>query len=140
WLNIAFSFRALDALTDDADRFRDEAFKAGLAKRSRLLGDPVDPASEGCAANWVVGGPDNEADVVLIVASDDRDDLLALVAWIESTIFTPCTADGDRIGRSLQIVYKQLAAVLPGRLSKHEHFGFRDGISQPGVRGRLPDG
>jgi Dyp-type peroxidase family len=139
WMNIAFSYRALSRLTDDANAFRDEAFKAGLANRSPLLGDPTDPAMEGHPRNWVVGGNENEADVVLIIASDDRGDLLAQIAWVESTIDAPRTTMGDRFGRSLEVINKQLAAVLPDQLSKNEHFGFRDGISQPGVRGRLSE-
>jgi len=139
WMNIAFSFRALEFLTSDASAFCDEAFKAGLASRSPLLGDPDDPASEGYAANWVVGGPENEADVVLIIASDDRDDMLAQIAWVENTIYAPRTANGEPVGRCVQVIHKQYAAVLPGPMSNHEHFGFRDGISQPGVRGRLSE-
>jgi Dyp-type peroxidase family len=34
-------------------------------------------------------------------------------------------------------VFEQEAHTLPGNLAGHEHFGFKDGVSQPGVRGRL---
>ena len=37
------------------------------------------------------------------------------------------------------MVYEQCAAALPGALAGHEHFGFKDGVSQPGVRGRLSE-
>ena len=63
WVNVAFSFRALTLLADDATTFIDEAFKQGLAARSASLGDPTDPEDEGNPQNWVIGGPDNEADV-----------------------------------------------------------------------------
>jgi len=138
WMNIAFTFEALRRLLPDAPELHDAAFKAGLADRSELLGDPRDEQHEGDPRNWVVGGPTNPADVVLIVASDDRNDLIRQIAWLESTIYAPRLPNGQRAARSLQVVYKQLAAVLPDPLSKNEHFGFRDGVSQPGVRGRLP--
>src|SRR5262249_34995242 len=38
--------------------------------------------------------------------------------------------------RGLWLVYEQEGADLPGDLGGHEHFGFKDGVSQPGVRGR----
>src|ERR1051325_10556544 len=72
WINIAFSHRgiALLAGSKDADSFGDQSFRQGLAQRSAYLGDPVDPAHKGHPSKWVVGGPDNEADIVIIVASD----------------------------------------------------------------------
>ena len=36
-------------------------------------------------------------------------------------------------------MFRQDGDVLNGPLSGHEHFGFKDGISQPGIRGLLPD-
>src|SRR5262245_42805560 len=34
-------------------------------------------------------------------------------------------------------MFDQRGATLPGELRGHEHFGFKDGISQPAVRGRI---
>jgi Dyp-type peroxidase family len=36
---------------------------------------------------------------------------------------------------SVKIVYSEMGTVRPGRQRGHEHFGFQDGISQPGIRG-----
>lgn len=137
WINIALSFNALKHLKDDADDFSDEAFKEGLAARSHDLGDPLEANAEGNKHNWVVGGPNNEADVVLIIASDDRNDLFAEVARIEQSIYAARNDDGKIAHSGVQIIYKQQGAVLPPPLKGHEHFGFLDGISQPGLRGRL---
>jgi Dyp-type peroxidase family len=139
WLNIAFSFHALKQLTEDANAFTDEAFKDGLAARSQNLGDPTDPDAEGHPSNWVVGGPENEADVMLLVASDDRNDLFAEVARIEDTIYAARTPDGKPTHSGVQVIYKQNGATLPPPLTGHEHFGFLDGVSQPGLRGLLSD-
>jgi Dyp-type peroxidase family len=139
WINIAFSFNAITQLTDDADAFEDEAFKQGLAARSEELGDPTEPDAEGNKHNWVFGGPHNEADVMLIVASDDRNDLFAEVARIEDSIYAARTPDGKPTSSGVQIIYKQHGATLPPPLKGHEHFGFLDGVSQPGLRGRLSE-
>lgn len=126
FINIGFSFDGLQKLTPDADQFTDEAFKEGLPKRSAALGDPTDLQAPGHPNNWVVGGTDNVPDVVLIVASDDLSRLDEEVEWLSATLPT-----------GLQIMFNQRGETLPGELAGHEHFGFKDGISQPGIRGRL---
>ncbi|MGV0027279.1 Dyp-type peroxidase [Phormidesmis priestleyi] len=128
FINIGFSFKGLKKLTNDADQFTDVAFKEGLATRSALLGDPTDPNAEGNPKNWLIGGSDNEPDLVLIVASDDKVRLNEEVAWIESSL-----------NSGLEIIFKQSGETLPGDLAGHEHFGFKDGVSQPGMRGRLSE-
>jgi Dyp-type peroxidase family len=134
WLNVAFSYPGIASLlgspgsANDADSFDDAAFKAGLATRSALLGDPTDPTAEGSPANWVFGGPGNEADVLLVFGTDREETLSEFVA-------AQRTAATDA---GLTVLYEELG----GKLNKlgQEHFGFQDGMSQPGVRGRIsPD-
>jgi len=129
-----------------ADAFKDEAFKQGLQARSIDLGDPRDAepgedpeAIEGNRHNWLVGGPNNEADVVVIVASDSPAELAAEVARIEETIYSGRTHNGKHANSGVTILYKQQGATLPPPLVGHEHFGFLDGVSQPGVRGRISE-
>jgi Dyp-type peroxidase family len=132
WFNIAFSYNALCRLVADADTIADMPFREGLAKRSALLGDPLDPDSEGHPRNWVVGGPDNEADVVLIVADDDHRSLALGIERLKNE-FDPI----DRRSCPASILYYQLGS--SGPRPGHEHFGFRDEISQPRPRGRFSD-
>ena len=141
WINIAFSFEALRMLApNDAEQFTDEAFREGLAKRAvARLGDPADLEMEGNPKNWVFGGPGNEADVVIIVASDDAQDLAATVDRIEASIYGGRSPKGGPLASGVQVVYKQQGATLPPPLTGHEHFGFLDGVSQPAIRGRLSD-
>lgn len=131
WLNVGFTRTGLAKLLaggsfeSDLDRFEDEAFQAGLAARSPLLGDPTDPAAEGNPVKWVVGGPDTEIDLLLTIGSDEAAEgerLLGEVLWEPArsgvtTVYTQSGAKLDDIGS--------------------EHFGFQDGVSQPGVRGRV---
>ncbi len=144
WINIAFSYEGLKALVGaaEAHKFRDRAFKAGLAARSESLGDPRDTDNlEGSPGNWVVGGPNNRsAHVVLIVASDDRGDMLAEVERIEESLRNFRKRDGTRAPSGAHVIFKEEGANLPPPLAGHEHFGFLDGVSQPGLRGRIsPD-
>ena len=129
WLNIGFSRRAIELLASkaDADAFGDRSFQLGLAQRSSYLGDPTSPSHHGSPRRWRVGGPKNEADIVLILASDHvsvLDDLVDLVKLRASAA-------------ALRLIFEQRGNTLSGDLRGHEHFGFKDGISQPGVRGKL---
>ena len=127
WTSVAFSCKAIASLVgqEQAARFGDESFRQGLAARSTYLGDPSDPANPGHRDHWLVGGPETEADVLVTVAADDPDDLDAAVTAIVTTA-------GQH---GLSLVLSQRGDNLPGELSGHEHFGFKDGISQPGIRG-----
>lgn len=129
WVNIAFSCSGIATLTSKKNcvAFGDESFRQGLAARSEYLGDPTKPTATGNKRKWKVGGPDNEADILVIVASDDRKLLESMVELIKKR------ADECY----LKLLFEQYGETLPDKLRGHEHFGFKDGISQPGVRGRV---
>jgi Dyp-type peroxidase family len=73
----------------------------------------------------VVGKPGDELDLLIIVAGDERE---------------PVTAEARSIMRRLAGVGARVASqdgdVREGSSAGHEHFGFDDGVSQPGIRGR----
>lgn len=121
WLQVAFTHRGLARLVspDDLAKFRDPSFVAGLAARSVELGDPP-----GSAEGWVIGREEDPMHVLLLVAGDDRESLDAEVRHLAKL-----ASDGARV------LHESRGQRLPNRAE--EHFGFRDGISQPGVRGRL---
>ena len=132
WLNVAFGFAGLGKLVSprpgfatDVGKFTDEGYAAGLAARSALLGDPTDPASPGNRSNWVVGGPGNEADVLVVLGADRTATMTALVTKVSRR----ATSSG------LTVVHEEHGGKLDALGS--EHFGFQDGVSQPGVRGRF---
>jgi Dyp-type peroxidase family len=122
---IGFSYSGLVGLTPSAARFASEAFKIGLVGRSRLLGDPQASDSPGNPTNWVIGAPGAELDALVVIAGDDRESVDAAAAPIEK-VFLDAGA----------MTFVQKGDVLPGDLEGHEHFGFDDGVSQPGIRGR----
>lgn len=124
---IGFGYRGLYDLTPGATQIPSEAFKIGLPGRSALLGDPQDKASKGAPINWVVGAPGAELDALVIVAGDTR----ATVDEKAKEIRNQFVA----IGVDTLLQQGDVRPDLPG----HEHFGFDDGVSQPGIRGRASD-
>ena len=128
WVNIALSCRGLEKLVGAGagEQFGEQSFRQGLAARSTYLGDPTDPAHAGHRSRWKVGGPHNEADILMIVASDTTSGLAAKVRSVRRSAHT---------GR-LDLIFEQRGDNLAGNLRGHEHFGFKDGISQPGIRGK----
>ena len=131
WLNIALSSGGLSKLLSGGDHagdlglFTDQGFQRGLATRSSLLGDPTDPSAEGNPANWVFGGPGREADVLLILAADREETGARVLDEVRA----------HAVASGLTVLYEESGRKL-GKIGQ-EHFGFQDGISQPGVRGRL---
>jgi Dyp-type peroxidase family len=125
WLEVAFSRDGLVKLVseEEAAKFRDEAFSQGLDRRAALLGD-----APGAAASWVIGGPNNRADALLLVAADQESHLTAEVDRLTDA----ARANGAKL------LFCQRGARLPPE-GNREHFGFRDGISQPGIRGLLSE-
>ena len=136
WINIAFSHAALAKLTHDADAFADTSFRTGIVAQSAALGDPVSPAAEGHPDRWLVRDGEDGVHVLILVASDTLADLEVEVARVEQLIFSP-RRDGQPARSGASIVFKQEGRTQPGTLAGHEHFGFLDGVSQPGLRGRI---
>ncbi|MFZ1426701.1 MAG: Dyp-type peroxidase, partial [Geminicoccaceae bacterium] len=122
WLNIALGRRPLAESGFDAPARFDRSFELGLPARSRTLGDPPTPDAPGNPNRWKIGRPEQSLDMLLLLGSDDPETLACFVAATEQA----CVAQGGTI------LYSEAAARLDG---DKEHFGFRDGISQPGLRG-----
>ena len=129
WINLAFSYGGIAKLAGakEADKFGDQRFRQGLAERSTYLGDPSSPAHPHHRRRWKVGGPGREADIFVMVAADEPSDLKFAVKELMDGF------DG------VSFLFGQRCDTLPGNLRGHEHFGFKDGISQPGVRGRVSE-
>lgn len=133
WTAVAFTAPGLRSLREEVGDlgFADEAFVAGQYARSQmgLLGDPRGTGTEGDPDNWRFGCPARAVDGVLIQVSDDERALHAAVDAFDAGA-----------GGALSVVFRQSAVHLPGARRGHEHFGFLDDISQPGVRGEVLPG
>ncbi|MEU4164640.1 Dyp-type peroxidase [Actinoplanes sp. NPDC026670] len=114
---VALSARCLRALGHPELADLDEALGVGMGERRSLR----DPAKE----DWEVGAPGSEIDILVILAADEEAQLDAA----EAPLLNP--------GHGLTLVHRESARRLPGDI---EHFGFRDGISQPSLRGLVDAG
>lgn len=127
WLNLALGPRATDLLGAQQVRRLDSSFDRGM--RASMTGDPTSRTLAAGEPNpshrdyWLVGSPGAPCDVLLIFAhdSDVKGMALPVIDEFSSLLGTRPT-------------YEELGQLLPGEI---EHFGFRDGISQPGVLGRV---
>lgn len=130
WLNLALGPRATNALgasgvvdLDDDDG----SFAQGMGPG--LVGDPfaatLPDGSPNCASrvNWKVGSPSTIVDLLLIFANDSHINRRA----------APVVAQVAKMLGS-EPIYREEGQMLAG---EGEHFGFHDGISQPGVRGKV---
>jgi Dyp-type peroxidase family len=132
WMAVALSQKLLNTLTRGNAKFADKAFMQGLAKRSKDLGDP-DGNDKYAPNNWLVGGKHNEADMLVVIEADDSSDLGAHTARFFQAVDE---ANKEHSGLIEEIFRDQGGNPQPP-LSGHEHFGFLDGVSQPGIRGLL---
>ncbi|WP_433262874.1 Dyp-type peroxidase [Actinosynnema sp. CS-041913] len=98
-------------------RERDPELVQGAAARAGVNGD--DPEE------FRFGRDDQQIHAVVTVASDTRERLDAVDTLLDLL--------DDLLG--VTKVYQENAETLPAPRRGHEHFGYKDGISQPGVRG-----
>jgi Dyp-type peroxidase family len=100
-----------------------DAFKAGMAARAAEIGDtrPTDAPDQ-----WLEEFRTGKGvDLLIVIASDDAEELDEVCGQIHNHITKyGCVAVFDERGHT-----------LPGKLRGHEHFGFKDGSSQPLVDG-----
>jgi Dyp-type peroxidase family len=130
WVNLALSAKGLLALGIAPAQLgqMSAAFAQGMTARSAILGDTGPSAP----AKW--HAPFKQpADVhaLLLVASDSETELHAQVKQITKT--GAFVAGAEVLHAPVQ------GRTRPDQVG-HEHFGFKDGVSQPGIRGvDLPD-
>lgn len=68
--------------------------------------------------------------------ASNRIDGVFLVAGPNKPLVTSMGSELLRLlGTSVKVVYSEVGNTRPGARRGYEHFGFRDGISQPGIRG-----
>ena len=120
FLNVMLSHEGAALLGLPTAGITDGLFRSGMSHAD--LQDPAD--SRGRPIDWKFGdAPETTPHVLLLLAADDRK---ALDEAIDVLL--------DHLPLSgLDVMYRDTGLRLAGDI---EHFGFRDGIAQPGVRGR----
>jgi Dyp-type peroxidase family len=106
-----------------------EAFLAGLASRASLADGETDPGDLANPQNWLVGGSDTNFELMIHVASDTAADLIQAARDLTS-----------EAPRSAYLVHYDIGNKLEGAWEDKEHFGYKDGISQPKSIGHVSPG
>ena len=125
WTNIAFTHAGLAKLdgASGLDSFP-AAFKEGMIARKAKIGD----ADTSDPARWDAPFKNGDIDAIVLLAADHEGDVLAMFDDARALL----SADTELLGS----VSGRVRQDQPG----HEHFGFKDGVSQPGIRSLdLPD-
>ncbi len=124
WITLAFTWNGLRALgvPEDALATFPEAFRQGMAARADVLGD----TGRNHPDNWVGGlaGDDLHA-IAILFARDDAEHARATGVHDQLVARSPGV-------RSLSVL--DLNATPPFNYA-HDHFGFRDRLSQPVIEG-----
>ncbi len=143
WTNIAFTHSGLTALGATGLSSFPQAFKDGMAARAALLSDvgASAPAHWVGGANTALGSHDIHA--VLIVASDIEDEVDPTRDPLAPNATVAGYIQNFGFNGAVKLLYTQQGRTrldirdAQGHTPQagHEHFGFKDGVSQPGVRG-----
>jgi Dyp-type peroxidase family len=123
WMNVSLTASGVRtlALADPFIAGSEDAFIAGAAAAANRVGDLNASAPNG----WLFGRTDQTIDAVITVQADRESDFRVELERQHAVL----------AAHALVVVFEQAGATLPGQRAGHEHFGFKDGISQPGVAG-----
>lgn len=124
WVNVSLTYPGMKMLfrADPGNALKAlffSSFVAGPEQSATKNGDTLlsDPK------NWHVGRNNQLIHALLNIQSDTADGLATKVQEQQKL--------AQKHG--LTVVFEQAGATLSGNMRGHEHFGFKDGISQPGV-------
>lgn len=124
WITLAFTWNGLRALGVPADSlatFPDE-FREGMAARADILGDTGRNAPE----HWVGGLADERLHAVAILFARDEAERRRCISEHDKLL--------DRCPGVKSLSFLDLNATPPFDHA-HDHFGFRDRLSQPVIKG-----
>jgi hypothetical protein len=127
-LNVAFTFSGLQKLgvqgLDDKSNAGLAAFRDGMAGRT-TKGVLTDPSPAG----WRILRPASKVSGVFIVTGSSAAEIANIIALQLAPV----------PGNGWTVVHEEHGVVRPNPAKGHEHFGYADGVSQPGIRGRIAE-
>ena len=121
-LNLGFTRDGLTQLLGPRRPSFDPSFERG-ADHPDTIAALHDPSR----SDWLNEFLADRIDGVFLVTAHDR----ALLTFHRHQLL-------GFLGGSIKVVYSEMGNTRPGRERRKEHFGFRDGVSQPGIRGLTP--
>ncbi len=126
-LNVAFTYRGLKRLgvpgLDEATGL--DALRDGMAKRTEN-GHLTDPP----ANSWRILRPNRHLHGVFILTGASEAEIANTIALRLAPV----------PGNGWHVVHEEGGRVRPDPVKGHEHFGYADGVSQPGIRGQIAPG
>ncbi len=123
-LSLSFAATALRSWGYDTNKF-DPSFRTGMRAEAGSLGDSI--RCDSVPLDWIFNTEeDNQVDVLLIAGHSDREALEQAVARWQNQLEPHLSPVLTEYGRRRQ--------------DDKEFFGFKDGISQPAMRGVTPKG
>lgn len=118
-LNLGFTKDGLDELIGVGRLRLDPPFEKG-ADNAETIAKLHDPPK----SRWLAKFVSDRIDGVFLIAGTDQ----SAVTFRSNQLLS-------FLGASIKVVYSEIGNTRPGALRGFEHFGYRDGISQPGIRG-----
>jgi hypothetical protein len=100
-----------------------KAFRDGMASRHQILTDP--PSS-----HWTTLKPDPDLHGMFLLTGASHAEVVDIISL---RLALPVDNGWKRLS-------EEVGQVRPDPVRGHEHFGYADGVSQPGVRGTIDDG
>jgi Dyp-type peroxidase family len=124
WVTLAFTWNGLRALGVPEESLASfpDAFREGMPARAEILGDTGAAAPE----HWVGGLAGDDLHAIAILFSRTEDQYARSIAEHDKLL---AHTDGVR-----SLSYLDLNATPPFDYA-HDHFGFRDRLSQPAIKG-----
>jgi Dyp-type peroxidase family len=136
WTNMVFTNGGLQKLGAPMLEKFPKAFVEGMAARAGSIGDLAedgnDPGNWNDATHTEVAWA--EVDVMLLLASDDATEVDSKRTSSRLSKYVSLINAADSGLQLYSPIHGQTRVDEMG----HEHFGFKDGVSQPGIRGVTP--
>lgn len=129
WVNVSLTFDGLSMLlnTNPGNALNEQGFPSFVTGPLQSAASNGDTGSSD-PSHWVVGKPNQIIHALLNIQSDDPSALQTKVQEMQALVNK----------HNLTPAFEQPGETLSGALKGHEHFGFKDGVSQPGVLGFDP--
>jgi Dyp-type peroxidase family len=118
-LNLGFTKHGLVLLTGASEPKLDSAFERGADHQ-----DAIEALNDPPPSTWLTRFIADRIDGVFLMTGPDQ-----------SSVTFRCSELLRLLGPSIKVIYSEVGNVRPGAERGHEHFGFLDGVSQPGIRG-----
>jgi len=119
-LNLGFTQSGIQKLVAGAN-LNDASFAVGGAAQAGALGDPI---NEQVPANWLPAFVTGNIDGIFLITGGTQDAVNGEANEVLGIL-----------GAAVSVLYDETGSVRPDSERGHEHFGWQDGISQPGVTG-----